>query len=47
MKILAIIGSPRKGHTFHVVQQIERRLIQNPEVQFEYVFLGQVNLQPC
>jgi NAD(P)H-dependent FMN reductase len=30
-----------------MVQQIERQLTQNAEVQFEYVFLGQVNLQSC
>ncbi len=47
MKVLAIIGSPRKGHTYHIVQQIERWLAQDAEMQFEYVFLSQVNLEPC
>jgi multimeric flavodoxin WrbA len=47
MKILAIIGSPRKGHTYRIVQQIEQMLGQNPGMTFEYVFLSQLNLQPC
>ena len=47
MQVLAIIGSPRKGHSYRVTQQIERRLTQNPGVRFEYVFLSQVNLQAC
>ena len=47
MQILAIIGSPRKGHSYRVTQEIEKRLAQNTGVRFEYVFLNQVNLQPC
>ena len=47
MKVLAIIGSPRKGHTYHIVQQIERQMAQVPGMEFEYVFLSQLNLQPC
>ena len=47
MKVLAIIGSPRKGHSYQVTQQIERRLKQNGDVRFEYVFLSQMNLQAC
>lgn len=47
MKVLAIIGSPRKGHSYRVTQQIERRLRRNADVQFEYEFLSQTNLQPC
>ena len=47
MQVLAIIGSPRKGHSYSVAQQIERRLTQNPDVRFEYLFLSQLNLQTC
>ena len=47
MQVLIIIGSPRKGHSYRLTQQIERRLTQNADVRFEYVFLSQVNLQPC
>jgi multimeric flavodoxin WrbA len=47
MQVLTIIGSPRKGHSYRVAQQIERRLTRNPDLRFEYVFLSQVNLQAC
>jgi multimeric flavodoxin WrbA len=47
MQVLAIIGSPRKGHSYRVVQQIEQRLTQNPNLRFEYVFLSELNLQAC
>jgi multimeric flavodoxin WrbA len=47
VQVLAIIGSPRKGHSFRVTQQIERRLKRNGDLGFEYVFLSDVNLQGC
>ena len=47
MLVLAIIGSPRKGHSYRLTQRIERRLAQKADVRFEYVFLSEVNLQPC
>ena len=47
MQVLAIVGSPRKAHSYRVVQLIERRLTQNADLRFEYVFLSQVNLQAC
>lgn len=47
MQVLVIIGSPRKGNSYQVAQQIERLLTQMQEVQCEYVFLTEVNLQPC
>jgi multimeric flavodoxin WrbA len=47
MRVLAIIGSPRKGNSYEVTQQIERALRKNENLQFEYLFLSQVNLQPC
>ena len=47
MQVLAIIGSPRKGHSYRLTQQIEQRLTRNADLQFEYVFLSQMNLQPC
>ncbi len=47
MQVLAIIGSPRKGHSYRVVQQIEKALTRNADLRFEYVFLNQANLQPC
>jgi len=47
VQVLAIIGSPRKGHSFRVTQQIEQRLKRNGDLEFEYVFLSDVNLQGC
>ncbi len=47
MKVLTVVGSPRKGHSYRVVQAIEECLLQNSELQFETVFLGQLILQPC
>jgi hypothetical protein len=43
MQVLAIIGSPRKGHSYRLTQEIERRLRRNTHLRFEYVFLSQVN----
>jgi multimeric flavodoxin WrbA len=47
MKILAIIGSPRKGNTYKVVQQIEKRMQELGEVDFEYLLLKDVSLKTC
>jgi multimeric flavodoxin WrbA len=47
VQVLAIIGSPRKGRSYRLTQEIEKRLTQNAGVRFEYVFLGEVNLQTC
>jgi multimeric flavodoxin WrbA len=47
VRVLAIIGSPRKGHSYRLTQRIERRLTKDLDVRFEYVFLSQMNLQAC
>lgn len=49
MKILAVMGSPRKkGNTFGVVEQIKEHLLRcDPGIDFEYLFLRDVNLQMC
>jgi NAD(P)H-dependent FMN reductase len=47
MKILTIIGSPHRGNTLKVVQEVERQLQAREQVEFEYLFLNKVNLQPC
>ncbi len=46
-KVLAVIGSPRRGHSFQLVRQIEALLRQNGDVEVEIVLLGELNLQPC
>ncbi|SHI01569.1 Multimeric flavodoxin WrbA [Sporobacter termitidis DSM 10068] len=49
MKVLAIIGSPRKkGNTYHVVGQIRENMLRaDPDIDFEYLFLRDSNLQMC
>jgi multimeric flavodoxin WrbA len=49
MKILAVMGSPRKkGNTYHVVEKIKDQLLQEDKnIEFEYLFLPDCNLQLC
>lgn len=48
MKILAIIGSPHKGNTYRAVQQVEIDMKKcGDDVEFEYLFLKDVNMEPC
>lgn len=49
MKIVAIIGSPRKkGNTYRVVRQIEEKLMEyDKSIGFEYLFLADMNIQMC
>ena len=49
MKILAIIGSPRKlGNTYQVVRKIEERLhAYDAKTDFQYIFLRDQNLGMC
>lgn len=48
MKILAIIGSPRKkGNTYKVVSQIEEMMLALGDVEFSYLFLKDAHLEPC
>lgn len=49
MKILAIIGSPRKkGNTYKLVKDIEKKLLGLAnDINFEYLFLSDVNLEMC
>lgn len=46
-KILAIIGSPRKGATFRAVRSFEKMLNSRLPVDVEYVFLRDYNIQQC
>ncbi len=48
MKVIAIMGSPRgKGAGYRIVRQIEDHMKALGNVEFEYVFLKDVNLKPC
>jgi multimeric flavodoxin WrbA len=47
MKILAILGSPRKGESYWGTQQVEKQLRTHPDVEFEYVWLRDLNIKDC
>lgn len=48
MKILAIIGSPRKkGNTFSIIEKIFSKLKSFNDVEVEYLFLSDINLNLC
>jgi len=47
MKILAIMGSPREGQTDRMLNQFESELKALGDVDFEYLLLRKLNLQPC
>lgn len=48
MKVIAIMGSPRgRGAGYQVVRQIEGRMKSTGDVDFEYLFLKDANLQLC
>ena len=47
MKILAIMGSPRKGQTYRAVSMFEKHLKSHVDLEFEYVFLKDFNLAIC
>jgi multimeric flavodoxin WrbA len=48
VKVLAIMGSPRKaGNTYKVTKKVEERMKEMGAVEFEYVFLRDLDLKPC
>ncbi len=47
MKILVIIGSPRKGETYAAVEQLKERLNQQGDVEFDDLWLRDAKLGPC
>jgi multimeric flavodoxin WrbA len=47
IKVVAIMGSPHKGNSLDVTQRIEAKLHQLGEVEFEYLHLKDLDLQPC
>ena len=46
-KITAFIGSARKKTTYQAIQEFEKHLKQQEEIDFEYVFLSEYNLKFC
>lgn len=55
MKVLAIIGSPKKGNSYRITQQVENRLksytnsesIGKVDLEFDYLFLKDADLELC
>lgn len=48
MKILGIMGSPRKkGNTYQVTRKFEEHMKQLGNVEFEYIFLKDLDLKSC
>lgn len=46
-KIVVIMGSPRKGNTFHAAEIIRENLQGKVPVEWEYVMLGDLDLAQC
>ncbi len=47
MKILVIMGSPRKGNTFRACEEFREILQQECTAEFEYLWLKDAHLLPC
>ncbi|MEG3225158.1 MAG: hypothetical protein BME94_06475 [Methanobacteriales archaeon Met13] len=47
MRILVIMGSPRKGNSYKLTQLIEKRLKDKEGIEFEYLFLQKTSLARC
>jgi len=47
MRVLAIMGGPRKGYGTMIMQQLEYQLKLLQKVEFEYLYLKDVNLESC
>lgn len=47
MKILIVMGSPRKGSTWKAVQKVQDAMQQLGPVTFDVLWLKEADLQPC
>jgi multimeric flavodoxin WrbA len=47
IKVLAIMGSPHNGNSLEITQRIEGKLVGLGDVDFEYIHLKDIDLQPC
>jgi multimeric flavodoxin WrbA len=47
MKILVIMGSPRKGNTYRAAKKIEESMKAMGSVDFEYLMLKDADLSQC
>lgn len=46
-KLLAIIGSPRKGDTYGAVRRLEKEFSSREEILIDYVMLAEIGLGDC
>ena len=46
-RVAAFIGTQTRRHTYEAVQEFEKRLKELGDVEFEYVFLSDYNLEFC
>jgi multimeric flavodoxin WrbA len=46
-KILVIFGGPRKKNTYEVVEKTEEEMKKLGGVEFEYLFLKEMDIKPC
>jgi len=47
MKVLVIMGSPRKGNTYHAAERIREIMREKALVEWEYVMLRDLHLEQC
>ncbi|MCX7748085.1 MAG: flavodoxin family protein [Clostridia bacterium] len=47
MKVIAIMGSPRRGNGYKIVQDIEEQLKFIGDIDFKYIFLSDIDLKMC
>jgi multimeric flavodoxin WrbA len=47
MKVLVIMGCPRKGNTYRAAKRIEEVMQSKGDVEFEYLMLKDANLSQC
>lgn len=47
MKIVVIMGSPRRGNTYRAAERIHEILEEKIPVEWEYVMLGDIHLEQC
>jgi multimeric flavodoxin WrbA len=38
MKVIAVIGSPRKGNSYKITQRIEEKFKKFGDIEFDYIF---------
>ncbi len=46
-RVLAIMGSPRKGDSYHLSRQVEATMTGLGDVEFDYMWLHEADLQMC